>query len=84
MRTTLTLDDDVAALIQRLRKSRKLGLKQLVNEALRTGLRDMTNPPHQRRKKRYRTSVVRLGRCLTGNLDDIAEALAVAEGEDHA
>ena len=83
MRTTLTLDEDVAALIQRLRKSRKLGLKQLVNEALRTGLRDMTTPD-QRPKKHYRTPVVRLGRCLTGNLDDIAEALAVAEGEDHA
>ena len=83
MRTTLTLDDDVAALIQRLRKSRKLGLKQLVNEALRTGLRDMTTP-HQRKQKRYRTPVVRLGRCLTGSLDDIAEALAVAEGDDHA
>ncbi len=33
MRTTLTLDDDVALLLTRLRKSRNAGLKELVNEA---------------------------------------------------
>jgi hypothetical protein len=38
MRTTLTLDDDVAAVLERLRKSRDANLKDLVNEALRRGL----------------------------------------------
>jgi Ribbon-helix-helix protein, copG family len=38
MRTTLTLDDDVAAALERLRKSRDASLKDLVNEALRRGL----------------------------------------------
>ena len=38
MRTTLTLDDDVAAILERLRKSRDATLKNLVNEALRRGL----------------------------------------------
>ena len=33
MRTTLTLDDDVAAILERLRKSRDASLKDLVNEA---------------------------------------------------
>jgi ribbon-helix-helix CopG family protein len=42
MRTTLTLDDDVAAILERLRKSRDASLKDLVNEALRRGLKDMT------------------------------------------
>jgi hypothetical protein len=37
MRTTLTLDDDVAAALERLRRSRRIGLKRLVNEALRRG-----------------------------------------------
>ncbi len=41
MRTTLTLDDDVAAALERLRRSRRIGLKRLVNEALRRGLNDM-------------------------------------------
>jgi hypothetical protein len=37
MRTTLTLDEDVAALLERVRSQRSLGLKQAVNEALRRG-----------------------------------------------
>src|ERR1700731_4780854 len=42
MRTTLTLDDDVAVQLERLRRSRDANLKDLVNEALRLGLREMT------------------------------------------
>lgn len=79
MRTTLTLDDDVAALLSRLMKSQNKSFKQLVNEALRRGLSELTSPPP--RRKAYRTPAVNLGRCLIGNLDDVAEALAVAEGE---
>jgi hypothetical protein len=79
MRTTLTLDDDVAALLGRVRAGQGLGLKQAVNEALRRGLRQMAEP--QGRRTPYRTPTVSLGRCLVGSLDDVAEALAVAEGE---
>jgi len=43
MRTTLTLDDGVAAVHERLRKSRDASLKDLVNEVLRRGLKDMTS-----------------------------------------
>jgi len=80
MRTTLTIDDDVAALLERLRKTRKISFKTLVNEALRQGLKEMTTPP--RPGKPYKTRSVSLGSCLIGSLDDISEALAVAEGED--
>lgn len=79
MRTTLSLDDDVAALLARIRRARQVRLKELVNEALRAGLRQMSAPP--RRRKPYRTRTVSLGRCLAGSLDDVAEALAIAEGE---
>ncbi len=79
MRTTLSLDDDVAALLVRLRRARQVRLKELVNEALRAGLRQVSAPP--RKRKPYRTRTVSLGRCLAGNLDDVAEALAIAEGE---
>jgi hypothetical protein len=34
MRTTLTLDDDVAVQLERLRRARDANLKDLVNEAL--------------------------------------------------
>ena len=77
MRTTLTLDDDVAAALDRLRKTRRGSFRDLVNEALREGLRSLTAPP--RRRMRFRTRVVDLGRCRLGNVDNVAEVLAVAE-----
>ncbi len=80
MRTTLTIDDDVAAALERIRKTRKLNFKALVNEALRQGLKEMSRPP--RKVKPYKTKSVSLGRCLAGSLDDISEALAIAESED--
>ena len=79
MRTTLTLDDDVAAKIERLRKTRNVSLKDIVNEALREGLKRLAAP--QRKRVSFRTEAVDLGRCLLGNVDNVAEVLAVAEGE---
>jgi hypothetical protein len=78
MRTTLTLDDDVAATLERLRKTRDASLKDLVNEALRRGLRDMGQT---KRRERLRTRSVALGRLRIAGLDNIGEALALAEGE---
>lgn len=79
MRTTLTIDDDVVALLLRLQKSEKKTFKQLVNDALRQGLKQMQS--RTPRGKRYHTDTADLGRCFLGNLDDVAEVLAVAEGE---
>ena len=81
MRTTLTLDDDVAALLERLRKTRRASLRQVVNEALRQGLRLMTSPP--KRGRPFRTGAVDLGPCRLPDLDNVAEILAVAEGESY-
>ncbi len=80
MRTTLTLDDDVAALLARLRKARNAGYKDLVNEALRLGLTQMTAPPRRPRKP-IRTRAVSLGACRIGSLDNVARVLAMAEDE---
>ncbi len=44
MRTTLTLEKDVAAMLERLRKSRDASMKALVNEALREGLKHLDAP----------------------------------------
>lgn len=81
MRTTLTLDDDVAALLERVRAGQKLTLKDAVNEGLRRGLAQLEEPRPSRRK-RY-TVPVDLGDCLVGSIDDVAEVLAIAEGEGH-
>ena len=45
MRTTLTLDDDVAAALARRRAERGTGLRQEVNELLRAGLAASSQPP---------------------------------------
>jgi hypothetical protein len=80
MRTTLTLDEDVAVLLERIRQARRATLKQVVNEALRQGLKQMAAPA--RRGAPYRTRTVSLGRCLVGDLDNVSETLALVEGED--
>jgi hypothetical protein len=82
MRTTLTIDEDIAIILQRLRRARNKTFKELVNEALRRGLRDMNDRP--RRPERFRTTSVALGRIRSGvGIDNIAEILAIAEGEGH-
>ena len=80
MRTTLTIDDDIAVQLERLRRRGKGSLKEIVNDLLRRGLQSMEAPSGKRRV--YRTRPVRLGRCLVDSIDDISEALALAEGED--
>ena len=80
MRTTLTLDKDVAAALERLRKQRPASFKQLVNDALRLGVQQMSAPA-PRSGRAFRTRPLSLGRCLGGNVDNVAEALALAERE---
>ena len=80
MRTTLTLDPDVAA---KARKgASKLGkpFKEVINAALRIGLEQVLNPPPA---KPYRTDPRPMGLRRGFSYDNIAELLARAEGEDH-
>ena len=79
MRTTLTLDPDVAALAERMQRVRGQSLEAVVNEALRHGLRAMAASSGDAAP--YRTPAVDLGRCRVGSLDDVAEVVAIAEGE---
>ncbi len=79
MRTTLTLDDDVAATLERLRRRHRIGLKQLINEALRRGLSDMGRRRGPREP--VSTRAVALGRVRVSSIDNIGEALAIVEGE---
>lgn len=80
MRTTLTLEPDVSSLLEKLRRSRRLSLKAAVNEALREGLTHMAQPTEPARP--FTTRAVDLGACRINRLDDVTEALALAEGED--
>ncbi len=80
MRTRLTIDEDIAAQLNRLRRSRDVSLKELINDALRRGLREMAARP--KRREPFRTQVVKGVKPLIDNIDNIAEVLAYAEGED--
>jgi hypothetical protein len=79
MRTTLTLDDDVAVALERLRRARDASLKDIVNDALRRGLNDLNMRP--KRREPFRTQSVALGRLRLAGIDNIGESLAIAEGE---
>lgn len=81
MRTTLTIDDDVAAALERLRRSEDKSLKEVVNQTLRRGLNQINAPAKPR--KPFRTRSVSLGRCLIGDIVSVSEAIALGEGEDH-
>ena len=80
MRTTLTLDDDVAALLKRMAAKKKGSFKALVNQALRRGLTTHAAPPA---RAPFRTTGFDLGPSLVGSLDNVEDVLARVEGEDH-
>lgn len=79
MRTTLTLDDDVAQQLERLRRERPESFKELVNQALREGIARMEEPPPRRP---FRMPTASLGRPQVSNLDDVAEVLEMLDAED--
>ena len=79
MRTTLTIDDDVAVQLERLRRKKDVSLKELINDALRRGLQDLSAPPKKR--KPFRTKTHDAGPPLIDNIDNIGEILALIEGE---
>ena len=75
----MTIDDDVAVELERLRQEREQSLKELVNDALRRGLREMQGRPKAR--KAIHTMTYEMGPFLV-DIDNVAEAIAHAEGED--
>lgn len=81
MRTTLTLDPDVAAdLKRRVRRSGK-PFRQILNDAVRAGLRAQDAPP----PRPYRLKPVSMGGPLPGvNLDKALALAADLEDEEIA
>jgi len=81
MRTTLTLEKDVAARLAHVARRRRQSRKAVVNDALRAGLAILERPPARRQP--FRTTGFDLGPSLVGSLDDVAGVLARIEGETH-
>jgi hypothetical protein len=81
VRTTLTLEPDVAAQLKRAMRTRGDSLKDTVNAALRAGLTVLSTPPSTPRA--FKVQTFNLGPSLVGSLDNIEEVLSRVEGEEH-
>ncbi len=79
MRTTLTLDPDVAAKAKTGAAQLGRPFREIINAALRVGLDQVLNPPAA---KPYRTQAHPLGLRRGFSYDNIGELLARMEGED--
>jgi hypothetical protein len=80
VRTTLTLDDDVAASLRRAQAESGASWKELVNDSIRAGLVALEQSGRTAPRTR-RTTGVRLGRPLPGDISNVHEVLALAEGD---
>ncbi len=79
MRTTLTLDPDVAAYIEKVRRDRGMPLKEIVNSMLRQAIQPKGRSV---RGNAYVTSVHHGGKCVM-DITDVSAAIARAEGDWH-
>lgn len=81
MRTTLTLDPDVAAKARKGAADLQKPFKEVVNMALRIGLDAVLSP---QAAKPYRTKPRALGLREGLSYDNVSELLTQGEGEDHS
>ena len=77
MRTTVTLADDVAAELERLRRERSIGVSEALNELARAGMVQRETPRH-----RFEQRTSELGLLI--DVTNVAEALELVEGADRA
>lgn len=72
MRTTVLLDDDTAAAVQKLRREQDKGVSEAMNELIRRGLRDSP------RRERFVQRTFDLG--LKINVSNVGDAIETLEG----
>jgi hypothetical protein len=80
MRTTLTLDDDNAVRLERLRKERDLSLKEVVNDAIRRGLDALSQPSPPR--KPFRTTTIDGGEPVFKSPTELKDLIARLDEEE--
>ncbi|NIP37804.1 MAG: hypothetical protein GWO07_02080 [Candidatus Dadabacteria bacterium] len=79
MRTTLTLDDDVAAKIKEVMNKKGITFKEAVNSVLRNGLNIKTEKPSQA----FKVHPKNLSPKISVDYDNIGALLEQIEGESH-
>ena len=78
MRTTLTLDDDVAAKLKAEARRSGRSFRAIVNDMLRQGLASRRTAPT---RKPFKVTARDLGKLLPGlTLDNVADLLEQVEG----
>ncbi len=75
MRTTVTLADDVAAELQRLRRERSIGVSEAINQLARAGMARQGEP-----RRRFVQHTHDLGLAI--DVTNVAEALELADELD--
>ena len=79
MRTTLTIDDDVAAMLQKEVRSSGASFKETVNHFLRLGL----TVPRQKARKRFVVTPKPMGLPPGLTYDKVEELLEALDGVTH-
>jgi hypothetical protein len=74
----VTLDDDVAALLDKLLRGRQLTRSKLVNTAMRIGLAQLEDLSQS--DGAFETRVADTGRALVPDVDNVAQTLDHIEG----
>lgn len=78
MRTTVTLDPDVEALVRKAMRERGISFKEALNQAIRAGLRG--HPPRGGAAVRFKTYRMKMNPRL--NLDKALELAAELEDDE--
>jgi hypothetical protein len=81
MRTTLTLDEDIAARLIELQRKRGVSFKDVVNQTLRQGLEQQA--AGRRRAARFAVKARDMGQRPGLNYDNVGELLEQLEGAAH-
>lgn len=76
MRTTVKLEDDVAAAVEQMQRKEGIGVSEAVNRLARAGM------ARKDPGKRFRQRVVRMGQ-LRVDVSNVADAIEFAEGPEH-
>jgi metal-responsive CopG/Arc/MetJ family transcriptional regulator len=75
MRTTVKLDDDVAAVVNRMREERGIGLSEAVNDLARAGISNRGDRP------RFKQKTYDMGVMI--DVSNVQDAIEFLEGIDH-
>lgn len=79
MRTTITIDEDIAIKLRTIQRDSEQSFKTVVNSVLRKGLIER----EQKTEAQLSTPTLNLGTCRYPDIDNISDMLEAAEGKEY-